>query len=333
MIEVNNLTKEFIKIEKEPGLRGMLKAFFKAKKVVKKAVDDVSFTIQKGEIVGYIGANGAGKSTTIKMLTGILNPTSGTVLINGLVPFNDRVKNAYQIGVVFGQRTQLWWDLPLGESFTILKEIYGISDQDYKERFDFFNQLFHLNEFLRSPVRTLSLGQRMRADITASLLHNPQILFLDEPTIGLDVVAKHQMREAIKLMNKTYQTTVILTTHDLDDIAELCHRILIIDNGKIIYEGTLQEIKDTFGYMKTIAFELRDLTDTALDLRSLNLDTADCHSELKDGKLLVHFNKKKVTVSEIATVVMAQLKIADMSVSEPDIETLVGNIYQGKLVL
>ena len=173
----------------------------------------------------------------------------------------------------------------------------------------------------------------MRADITASLLHNPQILFLDEPTIGLDVVAKHQMREAIKLMNKTYQTTVILTTHDLDDIAELCHRILIIDNGKIIYEGTLQEIKDTFGYMKTIAFELRDLTDTALDLRSLNLDTADCHSELKDGKLLVHFNKKKVTVSEIATVVMAQLKIADMSVSEPDIETLVGNIYQGKLVL
>lgn len=333
MIEVKNLTKEFIKIEKEPGLRGMLKAFFKAKKVVKKAVDDVSFTIQKGEIVGYIGANGAGKSTTIKMLTGILNPTSGTVLINGLVPFNDRVKNAYQIGVVFGQRTQLWWDLPLGESFTILKEIYGISDQDYKERFDFFNQLFHLDEFLRSPVRTLSLGQRMRADITASLLHNPQILFLDEPTIGLDVVAKHQMREAIKLMNKTYQTTVILTTHDLDDIAELCHRILIIDNGKIIYEGTLQEIKDTFGYMKTIAFELRDLTDTALDLRSLNLDTADCHSELKDGKLLVHFNKKKVTVSEIATVVMAQLKIADMSVSEPDIETLVGNIYQGKLVL
>lgn len=333
MIEVKNLTKEFIKIEKEPGLRGMLKAFFKAKKVVKKAVDDVSFTIQKGEIVGYIGANGAGKSTTIKMLTGILNPTSGTVLINGLVPFNDRVKNAYQIGVVFGQRTQLWWDLPLGESFTILKEIYGISNQDYKERFDFFNQLFHLDEFLRSPVRTLSLGQRMRADITASLLHNPQILFLDEPTIGLDVVAKHQMREAIKLMNKTYQTTVILTTHDLDDIAELCHRILIIDNGKIIYEGTLQEIKDTFGYMKTIAFELRDLTDTALDLRSLNLDTADCHSELKDGKLLVHFNKKKVTVSEIATVVMAQLKIADMSVSEPDIETLVGNIYQGKLVL
>lgn len=333
MIEVRHLTKEFKKIEKEPGLRGMLKAFFKAKTSVKKAVDDVSFTINKGEIVGYIGANGAGKSTTIKMLTGILNPTSGTVLINGLIPFEDRVKNAYQIGVVFGQRTQLWWDLPLGESFTILKEIYGISDQDYQERFKFFDDLFNLSEFIRSPVRTLSLGQRMRADIAASLLHNPKILFLDEPTIGLDVIAKHQMREAIKMMNKKYQTTVILTTHDLDDIAELCSRILIIDNGKIIYEGTLQEIKDTFGFMKTVTFELNEIPNNPISWDAFQLSADDLYSEMKDGKVLVHFNKKKITVTQIAQVMMSTYRVADMSVAEPDIETLVGNIYQGKATL
>ncbi len=334
MIEVQHLTKEFKKIEKEPGLRGMLKAIFKAKTSIKKAVDDVSFTINKGEIVGYIGANGAGKSTTIKMLTGILNPTSGTIKVNGLVPFEDRVKNAYQIGVVFGQRTQLWWDLPLGESFTILKEIYGISDTDYQERFSFFDELFNLKEFIRSPVRTLSLGQRMRADIAASLLHNPQILFLDEPTIGLDVVAKHQMREAIKMMNKKYQTTVILTTHDLDDIAELCSRILIIDNGKIIYEGTLQEIKDTFGFMKTVTFELAEgVPSEPISLEMFKLPSEDLHSEIKEGKVLVHFNKKKITVTQVAQVMMANYRVSDMSVAEPDIETLVGNIYQGKAIL
>lgn len=330
MIEVKNLTKSFTKIEKEPGLKGMIKAFFKAKKSTKHAVDNVSFTIQEGEIVGYIGANGAGKSTTIKMLTGILNPTSGSITVNGLVPFKDRVKNAYQIGVVFGQRTQLWWDLPVGESFSILKEIYEISDADFKQRFDFFDQLLNITEFIRSPVRTLSLGQRMRADIVASLLHNPKILFLDEPTIGLDVVAKHQMREAIKTMNKQYNTTVILTTHDLDDIAELCNRILIIDAGKIIYEGTLQAIKDTYGYMKSITFELADLSVQHIDWASLNLSQDDLHAEFKESKYIVHFNKNLVTVSQIAEKVLASMKIKDLTVSEPDIETLVGNIYLGK---
>lgn len=333
MIEVKNLTKSFTKIEKEPGLKGMIKAFFKAKKVTKKAVDDVSFTIKEGEIVGYIGANGAGKSTTIKMLTGILNPTSGSISINGLVPFVDRVKNAYQIGVVFGQRTQLWWDLPVGESFTILKEIYGISDQDYQQRFAFFDELLNIKEFIRSPVRTLSLGQRMRADIVASLLHNPKILFLDEPTIGLDVVAKHQMREAIKVMNKQYNTTVILTTHDLDDIAELCNRILIIDNGRIIYEGTLQEIKDTFGYMKTITFELGEVIQEKINFDSLKLSSEDIFTEIKDGKLIVHFNRKLVNVAQITQLVLNKYKVNDLTISEPDIETLVGNIYLGKAKL
>lgn len=333
MIEVKNLSKHFVKYEKEKGLRGMFKSFFNAKKVIKKAIDDISFSIQEGEIVGYIGANGAGKSTTIKILSGILNPTSGSVLVNGIVPYKDRVKNAYQIGVVFGQRTQLWWDLPLQESFLILKEIYSIPDKEYQERFAFYDRILGISEFIKSPVRTLSLGQRMRADIVASLLHNPKILFLDEPTIGLDVVAKHQMREAIKLMNRTYKTTVILTTHDLDDIAELCNRIMIIDNGKIIYQGTLQHIKDKFGYMKTIEFMIEGAYDNIFSPQSFNLSSEDLIVSPQEQKLSISFNKHKITVAEISARVMEKLKVVDMSVSEPNIETLVGNIYQGTVQL
>lgn len=322
MITVKELKKDFIKYEKDSGLLGMLKGIFNAKKTITKAVDGISFQINEGEIVGYIGANGAGKSTTIKMLTGILTPTGGEILVNGVDPSKERIKNAYNIGVVFGQRTQLWWDLPLGETFGILKEIYGVSEEDYKERYKFFNDLFGLDEFIKSPVRTLSLGQRMRADITASLLHNPSVLYLDEPTIGLDVVAKQQMREAIRELNKKYNTTVILTTHDLDDIEELCDRIIMIDKGKIIYEGTLRDIKDTYGYIKTVSFECSG--DVICDLSNLE----DVKVEIQDSKITVHYNKHKVAVSDIAKEVMDQNKVLDMSVQEQDIEVLVGNIYQ-----
>ena len=327
MITVKDLRKDFIKYERKPGLIGSIKSFFNAKKIITKAVDGVSFTINEGEIVGYIGPNGAGKSTTIKMLAGILTPTSGSILVNGIVPAKDRIRNAFNIGVVFGQRTQLWWDLPLNESFTILKEIYNVSEADFKERMKFFNEILDINSFIKSPVRTLSLGQRMRADIAAALLHNPKILFLDEPTIGLDVVAKMKMREAIKHMNKTFKTTVILTTHDLDDIEELCSRIIMIDKGKIMYEGSLDEIKDVYGYMKTIKFECAEAVEVP-DLSPLGLAPADLSAEADFRTLTIRFNKHRLNVSEITDFVLKRYKVLDMSVSEPPIETLVANIYE-----
>lgn len=198
VIELSNVSKQFVSTKHEPGWRGAVKGLFTKEKVTKTAVDDVSLAIQKGEIVGYIGSNGAGKSTTIKMMSGILTPTSGNCLVNGLEPYRNRKKNAKNIGVVFGQRTQLWWDLPLSETYTVLKEIYDVSDDDYQERMNFFEEVLGLQEFIHSTVRTLSLGQRMRADLAAALLHNPKVLFLDEPTIGLDVVVKDKIRQAIR---------------------------------------------------------------------------------------------------------------------------------------
>ncbi len=327
MIEAKNLSKTFIKYEKGVGLKGMIKTFFRAKKVEKKAVDNISFRIDKGEIVGYIGANGAGKSTTIKMLAGILTPTGGEVIVDGNNPKKDRIKNAYNIGVVFGQRTQLWWDLPLIETYGILKEIYNVSDEDYKERMAFFNEVLDLDSFIKSPVRTLSLGQRMRADIAASLLHNPKVLFLDEPTVGLDVVAKQKMRDAIKLMNHKFQTTVILTTHDLDDIEELCKRIMIIDEGTIIYDGSIDKIKKDFGFMRQVEFEIKE--DVDLDFKEkYRLSEEDLKVSKDINKIIVQFNKNKISVSEITHFVMKHAFVTDINISETSIEDIVRNIYE-----
>lgn len=336
MIEVRNLTKEFVKYEKEKGLKGLVKGFFNAKKVIKKAVDNISFTINEGEMVGYIGANGAGKSTTIKMLTGILTPTSGEVRIDGIIPYQNRVENAKKIGVVFGQRTQLWWDLPLSESFLILKEIYEMPDAFYEEQMSFFNRILNLDEFIKSPVRTLSLGQRMRADIAASLLHNPKVLYLDEPTIGLDVNAKQRMRDAIKMMNQKYNTTVILTTHDLDDIAELCNRILIIDNGKVIYDGSLHEIKEKYGTTKRIEFEVRDeLNDDSLNLASVfNVHPDELEITREDKKLSIVFPKLKISVAQMTEEILRRFDVQDISIFDADIERIVARIYdEGKVTL
>ena len=232
MIYAENLRKEFKKIIKEPGVKGSVKALFKPKKEIIKAVDGISFSVPKGEILGFIGPNGAGKSTVIKMLTGILMPTSGKCVINGQIPQENRKNYVREIGVVFGQRTQLWWDLALRETYAVLKEIYEVPDDRYKQRMAFLNEVLELDDFITSPVRTLSLGQRMRADIAAALLHSPKVLFLDEPTIGLDVVVKENIRSAIRKINREEGTTVILTTHDLADIELLCERIVMIDKGK-----------------------------------------------------------------------------------------------------
>ena len=237
MITVDKLRKEFKKTVKEPGLKGSVKSLFKPKSKKVIAVRDISFEVPKGEILGFIGPNGAGKSTVIKMLTGILTPTSGSCTINGKNPTQNRKNYVKEIGVVFGQRTQLWWDLPLRETYGVLKEIYEVPDDSYKKRMAFLNEVLELDDFISSPVRTLSLGQRMRADIAASLLHSPKVLFLDEPTIGLDVVVKDNIRKAIEHINHHEKTTVILTTHDLADIEQLSKRIVMIDKGSKVFDG------------------------------------------------------------------------------------------------
>ncbi len=331
MIEVKHISKDFVSQKKYPGLKGAVKGLFSNEKSVKRAVDDISFTINDGEIVGYIGSNGAGKSTTIKMMTGILSPTSGECLVNGINPSRKRKENAQNIGVVFGQRTQLWWDLPLCESFTILKEIYNVSDADYRERMEFLNRVLGLPEFFDRPVRTLSLGQRMRADLGAALLHNPKVLYLDEPTIGLDLVVKDNIRAAIKEINEKYNTTVILTTHDIGDIEELCSRIIIIDAGKKIYDGSLEELKDTYGTKRSVSMEVKQ--PKALEhfniCEALGVSPLDCSATLDSQKniLTVTLDKHKIQIPQVLGAVMKYTEVCDIQIQETELAEIVKDIY------
>lgn len=330
MIKVENLSKEFKSNKKYPGFKGAIKSFFSREYIIKKAVDNISFEIEDGEIVGYIGANGAGKSTTIKMMTGILTPSSGTISINGLIPYENREKNAKDIGVVFGQRTQLWWDLPLSETFSLLKDIYDVNDKDYKERMEFLNEVLEINEFILSPVRTLSLGQRMRADLAAALLHNPKIIYLDEPTIGLDVVVKEKVRSAIKEINKKYGTTVILTTHDLNDIEELCNRIIIIDNGIKIYDGSLSDIKDSYGYITTIEVQVKSLKGNEnFDINNeMNISKENLEMKVLENKIIVRFNRNFTNQAEIISKIISKFDVLDFSIIETSIEEIIKKIYR-----
>lgn len=331
MIRVNNVSKEFVSPKKYPGLKGAIKGLFSSEKISKVAVDDISFHIKKGEIVGYIGSNGAGKSTTIKMMTGILVPTKGECLVNGINPNKRRKENAQNIGVVFGQRTQLWWDLPLSESYTILKEIYNVSDEEYEKRMEFLNDVLDLKDFFDKPVRNLSLGQRMRADLGASLLHNPKVLYLDEPTIGLDIVVKDKIRDAIKEINEKYGTTVVLTTHDMGDIEELCDRIIIIDEGKKIYDGDLTHLKETYGVKKKVSMEIKNLRkaeeidwEKKLEVSS---DKFELEVDEENNTLTVTFDKNFIVVSDIISAVMEQTDVKDIQIKETELSEIVKEIY------
>lgn len=328
MIKVESITKEFKNNKKYPGFRGAIKSFFSSEYEIKRAVYNISFEIADGEIVGYIGANGAGKSTTIKMMTGILTPTSGEITVDGLIPYEKRQENAKNIGVVFGQKTQLWWDLPLSETFSLLKEIYDVSDEDFNERMKFLDDILGFNDFLLTPVRSLSLGQRMRADIAASLLHNPKVVYLDEPTIGLDVMVKEKVRKAIKEINEKYGTTIILTTHDLNDIEELCSRIIIIDKGKKIYDGSLEEIKNRYGAMTSIEFQIKD---TNIDLNKIldykNLLEDDLKYKKDYSKISVTFNKNKISSSDIMNKILSKTEVIDFKIIETSIEDIIKKIY------
>lgn len=330
MIEVKNLRKEFKKNIKQAGLVGSLKSFIKPKQEKIVAVDDVSFEVPKGQILGFIGPNGAGKSTVIKMLTGILTPTSGYCSIDGKIPQKDRKNYVKDIGVVFGQRTQLWWDLPLRETYSVLKEIYEIDDNVYRKNIEFFNEVLDLNKFISSPVRTLSLGQRMRADIAASLLHNPKVLFLDEPTIGLDVVVKENIRNAIKKINEESQTTVILTTHDLADIEFLAHQVVMIDKGKLIFKGKIDELRNQYGEMKEIVFELEHKSLlNKLDYRSkYGFKDNELYINAEGPKVKIKYNSNKASASDMILYTLNNVNVNDINVKDVDIEDIIKKMYQ-----
>lgn len=330
MIEVENLTREFKNTIKTPGVIGSLKSFVKPKKEKVIAVNNISFHVPRGEILGFIGPNGAGKSTVIKMLTGILTPTKGKCSIDGKIPQKNRKRYVKDIGVVFGQRTQLWWDLPLSETYTVLKEIYEIDDEIYKRNIAFFNEILDLNDFISNPVRTLSLGQRMRADIAAALLHNPKVLFLDEPTIGLDVVVKDNIRNAIKTINEESQTTVVLTTHDLSDIEFLANRIMMIDKGNIMFDGEIDELKNRYGQMKEIIFELenKDLFHQLDYQTQYDLMDRELLVSVDGPKVNVKFNSAKVSASDMIMYTLNRVHVKDINVKNADIEDIVKKMYQ-----
>ena len=330
MIYVNDLRKEFKKTIKEPGLKGSVKALFKPNNEIIKAVDGISFRVGKGEMLGFIGPNGAGKSTVIKMLTGILTPTSGTCEINGFIPQENRQKYVKEIGVVFGQRTQLWWDLALRETYSVLKEIYDVPDNEFKKRMAFLNEVLELDDFISSPVRTLSLGQRMRADIAASLLHNPKVLFLDEPTIGLDVVVKDNIRKAIQKINAEEGTTVILTTHDLADIELLCNRIVMIDKGKMVFDGQISDLKHEFGQMRDLCFELNFADDISKlkYVSDLNLNDDDIEIKNEGVAVSVRFDSNAVSVENMLSYTLSKVHVKDINLKDADIEEIIRRIYR-----
>ena len=335
MIYAENLRKEFKKIIKEPGLKGSVKALFKPNKEIVKAVDGISFEVPRGEIMGFIGPNGAGKSTVIKMLTGILMPTSGMCRINGQIPQENRKNYVKEIGVVFGQRTQLWWDLALRETYAVLKEIYQVPDEQYRRRMEFLNEVLELDSFITSPVRTLSLGQRMRADIAASLLHSPKVLFLDEPTIGLDVVVKENIRNAIRKINAEEGTTVILTTHDLADIEELCERIVMIDKGKKVFDGGIAELKQNFGEARTLAFELVNASDIVrLDYHSrFHLSEDEVSVEHDKSSVKVRFSTAAVSVEDIISYTLSTVHVKDLNIKDVEIEEIIKQLYRREVSL
>lgn len=324
-IEVQHLRKVFQTSQKSPGLGGAVKALFRPNFQQKVAVDDISFSVEPGEMVGYIGVNGAGKSTTIKMLTGILVPSGGSVRVLGRDPHRERVANVREIGVVFGQRTQLWWDLALIESLNMIARIYEVPPARYRELLDQFAETLELHELLPVAVRNMSLGQKMRAELAATLIHEPTIVYLDEPTIGLDLMVKERIRAFIKQQNRERGTTVVLTTHDLGDIEELCRRVLIIDAGKLIYDGPLSMIKERFGKYRTMTLE------TATPITSFELPEGAELLPEADGKLVLRFDRTRTTASRVAAALMQQFEVVDFALAEPDLTSIIKQIYGGAL--
>lgn len=325
MITVEKLQKHFQVGKHRRGLWGAVRNLVASEYNTVRAVDGISFTVPAGELVGYLGPNGAGKSTTIKMLTGLLVPSGGALRVNGYVPWQERERYVAQIGAVFGQRTTLWWDLPVIESLELLQFIYRIPPDRFRQNLQDFRTLLELDEFLNSPVRSLSLGQRMRADLCAAMLHDPVLLFLDEPTIGLDVVAKERMRHFIAHINQARGTTILLTTHDLADVEKLCSRVMIIDHGHLLYDGKLEHLQERFGGKRELVVDLAEAYD---DVSVVGADVVQRH----DLRVTYQFDRHEVTASELIGRLSARFRIRDLSVREPEIEATIRRIYEERLL-
>ena len=328
LIEVENLSKTYRTFERKPGIRGAIVNFFHRDYRDVRAVENVSFTIDAGELVGYIGPNGAGKSTTIKMLTGILVPTAGHIRVSGFEPARERREYTRHIGVVFGQRTQLWWDIAVRESFRLLQKIYRVPESDFRDRMEKFNEVLDIEPLLSVPVRKLSLGQRMRCDLAASLLHAPRIVFLDEPTIGLDILGRQHIRDFLEFINRETETTIILTTHNLDEIERLCRRVIIIDRGALLYDGSLERLKNRYSGERTVIFHLREPVpeerqkDVRAALPALDGTFANEH------ELAVPLRSADLSMPDLVEKVAAKLRIRDMVIREPLIDDIIARIYR-----
>lgn len=332
IIEVTNVNKTYKVFERPKGISDVAKSLFIRKFNDVKAVTDLSFEIQPGELVGYIGPNGAGKSTTIKMLCGLLSPTSGEVLVNGVNPLKNRKTNAIQIGVVFGQRSQLNWDLPMEDTFEVFKIMYKISDAQYKKNLAFYCDLLDMGKFLRTPIRQLSLGQKMRAELAVAMLHDPQILYLDEPSIGLDVVVKQKIRAFLKEVNKERGVTVILTTHDMRDIEEVCNRIMLINKGKLEFDGSQKNFRNNYspGNSMSVLLEPKEgdsLKPLSNDLILLS-ETDDSQSKYPLSRKIFHIPQSGDASADIIAKLMQDYKIVDLQVTAPSIEDVVRKIYE-----
>ena len=326
IIEVKNLVKTYKIIEKKDGLLGYFKNLIRPKYKEFTAVNNINFNIDEGELVGYIGENGAGKSTTIKMLTGLLTPTAGNVLINGLVPYKKRIENNKNIGAVFGQKTQLWWDLPVIESFRLIKKMYKIPENEYRKNLKRFTEILELKDLLNKQVKNLSLGQKMRCEIAATFLHNPKIVYLDEPTIGLDVLVKENIRKFIKAINKEKKTTVILTTHDLKDIEDVCDRIILLDKGQIIYDGEKQNFKDIYGKYVIANFIVNSKNENINN----SVGTKDFNVlEETESRLTIKFSHDETTIVKIMNEISKYCVIEDIHMKEAELEDILKEIYKG----
>jgi ABC-2 type transport system ATP-binding protein len=314
MIEVEALEKRFVVRTKRGRLR-------RERRVV-EAVRGVTFSVARGELVGYVGPNGAGKSTTIKMLTGLLVPSAGRVRVAELEPSRQRIELARRIGAMFGHRIQLWWDLPLLDSFELLRHIYKIPAARYRDNLAAFRDVLELDAFIDTPVRQLSLGQRIRGELVAAMLHDPDVLFLDEPTIGLDIVAKERVREFLTTMNREREVTIMLTTHDLDDIERLCRRMLIIDHGRVIYDGELEALRARYGEERTLVVDLREPAEP--------LQVTGARVVRVEGpRQWLRFRREDVTAAQLVAAVAEQAPLVDLAIEEPEIEDIVRRIYRG----
>lgn len=330
MIHVEKLRKVFRTAKIHPGFGGAVKSLFSREYTEKVAVEDISFDVNAGEIVGYLGPNGAGKSTTIKMVTGILTPTAGHCVVDGRVPYEERMTNAANIGVVFGQRTQLWWDLPLTETFSILRKMYQVPEAAWNSRMLHLREVLGLDEFLGRTVRTLSLGQGMRADLAAALAHAPKVVYLDEPTIGLDIVVKEQLREALRGFRDDHGTTVMLTTHDMGDIEELCPRILVIDKGRLIYDGSLDYLRATYGTMRSLQLVVREghTVDPVALQAQLAPNAADIEVLWANRTVTINHDRTTVDTTKLIPEALALVPASDIQIVETPVVEIIKRIYR-----